>query len=214
MDVREAHIITPKHMRYAVLEPGQDQVDEIWYVLHGYGQLARYFIRKFESAAAANRLIVAPEGMHRFYVQGHSGRVGASWMTKEDRQNDIQDYVQYLDALHASLKSRLKSDGKVKVIGFSQGAATACRWAVLGNVSFDALALWAGVFPPDLPIAQVIPSMPLYFLVGNQDEFLNEDEINIHLQEMHNKQLAVRVLRFDGKHDIYPEPLQQLMNLW
>lgn len=214
MEVFEKHIDITKRVRYATLGGGNEHVDEVWYVFHGYGQLARYFIRKFESVAVPNRLIVAPEGLHRFYVEGFSGRVGASWMTKEDRLTDIEDYVSYLDTLHESLKNRLKEGGKVKVIGFSQGAATACRWNVLGNVKIDVLALWAGVFPPDLPLDESLPAMPLFFLVGNEDEFLSEKEINNHLHQMHNNNLLVRVLRFTGKHEIYPDPLQQLLNLW
>ena len=54
------------------------------------------------------RLIVAPEALSRFYVES-SGKthadthVGASWMTREDRLSDIEDYVEYLDALHAHM---------------------------------------------------------------------------------------------------------------
>ena len=47
---------------------------------HGYGQLAKYFIRDFESLGPEHVAIV-PEGLHRFYREGMSGRVVASWMT-------------------------------------------------------------------------------------------------------------------------------------
>jgi hypothetical protein len=52
--------------------------------LHGYGQLSSYFGKKFEDLPN-EFFIVIPEGMHRFYLDGTSGRVGASWMTKEAR---------------------------------------------------------------------------------------------------------------------------------
>ena len=48
------------------------------FVLHGYGQLPEYFIRKFRPLSQAGWHVVAPEGAHRFYLQGTEGRVGAS----------------------------------------------------------------------------------------------------------------------------------------
>ena len=65
-------------------------------VLHGYGQLAKYFINKFKPLVDDDYYIIAPEGLSKFYLNGHSGRVGASWMTKEDRQIEINDQIEYL----------------------------------------------------------------------------------------------------------------------
>ena len=78
----------PKTFRYHILNEGTN-AKKVLYVLHGYGQLAEFFVRKFRELGD-EYLIVAPEGMHRFYLQGSSGRVGASWMTKEDREQDIK----------------------------------------------------------------------------------------------------------------------------
>ncbi|MDO7610183.1 MAG: hypothetical protein MUQ68_04950, partial [Crocinitomicaceae bacterium] len=66
-------------------------------VLHGYGQLAKFFLRKF-SMCSDSSFVVAPEGPHRFYRKGYSGRVGASWMTKEARDHDIKDNIIWLNA--------------------------------------------------------------------------------------------------------------------
>ena len=48
----------------------------IWIVFHGYGQLAKFFLRKFNLLFEDNTLIVAPEGLNHFYLKGFSGRVG------------------------------------------------------------------------------------------------------------------------------------------
>jgi hypothetical protein len=74
--------------RYAV--SGNPTAKNLLYVLHGYGHLAPYFIRKFNSLE--DSFIVAPEGMYRFYLYGSSGRVGACWMTKEERLDDALDF--------------------------------------------------------------------------------------------------------------------------
>src|SRR6266498_2722637 len=118
---------------------------EVWFVLHGYGQLAALFLRHFEPLDDGTRLIVAPEGLSRFYLTEDPAerRVGASWMTREDRLTEIEDYVQYLDAVHADVVGSVdRSLVKVRVLGFSQGAATACRWASTGASRVDRLIVW------------------------------------------------------------------------
>ena len=102
------------------------------YVLHGYGQLPAFFIRKFQAQVNAGWRVVAPEGAHRFYLKGTDGRVGASWMTREARLDDIEDQTHFLDALRAQLdaESNTGSGAGLRVLlGFSQGASTALRWA-------------------------------------------------------------------------------------
>ena len=96
--------------RVAVLGPEGPGVRELWYVLHGYGQLAAPFLEEFRAIDDGTRLIVAPEALSRFY-EGDAksrlhkdARVGASWMTREDREAEIADYLGYLDSrprLHA-----------------------------------------------------------------------------------------------------------------
>src|SRR5690606_41470350 len=86
------------------------KADTIVFALHGYGQLVSYFIKKFNTLNPEKYFIVAPEGLHRFYLNGSSGRVGASWMTKEDRENDIKDYINYLNHLWDSIQTEKKFD--------------------------------------------------------------------------------------------------------
>ena len=103
---------------------------EMWYVCHGYGQLAHRFLKRFETIEVPGRLIVAPEGLSRYYVRGSGGRVGASWMTREDRDQEILDYLNYLDSLHQHLiEGWDKAPERLVLLGFSQGCATVTRWA-------------------------------------------------------------------------------------
>ena len=90
--------------RYYTLGQLNKDTRQIWFVFHGYGQLARYFIRKFAILTNQQILVIAPEGLSRFYIEKveSSGRpndrVGASWMTKENRTVDIENYLHYLNA--------------------------------------------------------------------------------------------------------------------
>jgi predicted esterase len=197
----------PKTFRYRVLNEGAN-AKKVLYVLHGYGQLVEFFIRKFRDLGD-EYLIVAPEGMHRFYLNGTSGRVGASWMTKEARESDIADNLSYLDALDEQL-SALHSFEKKYLLGFSQGGATAARWNQLGKSTFDAMILWASVFPPDLPNGIEMDSRQTnYFVIGDEDEFYSkadqEEVIASYLEKNFN------IKRYKGKHDIVNEPLTEIL---
>lgn len=42
----------------------------IWIVLHGYGYLAEYFIKKFEPILNSETAVIAPEALSKFYLNG------------------------------------------------------------------------------------------------------------------------------------------------
>lgn len=72
---------------------------------------------------------MAPEALNRFYLEGFAGRVGATWMTKEERLQEIDDYVNYLNQLYKTILANTDtSEITVNILGFSQGVATVCRW--------------------------------------------------------------------------------------
>ena len=82
MGVHEHSIKVENTAHYVSLGELNRETKEIWIVCHGYGQLAKFFIRKFKILQKESVYIVAPQGFHKFYLKGFSGRVGASWMTK------------------------------------------------------------------------------------------------------------------------------------
>src|SRR5712691_3738407 len=100
--MQEYHIGVTRTARYFTLGGSPREVAEVWFVCHGYGQLAGRFLRHFEPLAGGTRLLVAPEALSRFYVEdttvpARERKVGATWMTREDRLSEIDDYVRYLD---------------------------------------------------------------------------------------------------------------------
>ena len=129
--MQENHIKVARTARYFQLGEVGKTIKQVWFVCHGYGQLAGYFLKHFESLANGERLIVAPEGLSRFYLNGFNGRIGASWMTREDRLNDIKDYVIFLDAVYQQIFEQVdRSSVKVSVFGLF---ARHCRSQPLGG---------------------------------------------------------------------------------
>lgn len=201
----EQHLQAPKTYRYEIQEL---EHEHLVIALHGYGQLAKFFLRKFQGLQSSCR-VLAPEGPHRFYLQGSSGRVGASWMTKEARELDIQDNLAWLNALLTELQKRY-SPKKITLLGFSQGAATAARWYQHNPTAFDQLILWAAVFPPDIDAGTFPNGKPLHFVLGTEDEYYQGDTA-LELKAMY-KTLGFEVHTYEGKHDIEAEVLTTILS--
>ena len=204
----EKHFVHQKTFRYELI--GNKSAHTVLYVLHGYGQLARYFIRKFEQLGE-EFLIVAPEGMHRFYLSGSSGRVGASWMTKEDRDSDIQDNLNWLSSLDLHLSKEFTFTRRI-ILGFSQGGATAARWFFNNQSIADSLIIWASVFPPELDMKEWIKQSDQkenFFILGTEDEYYTKDE-QISTLGFYES-LNFNCLTFEGKHDIHKETLERIL---
>lgn len=184
----------------------------LWIVCHGYGQLARYFIRHFEVLEDATTVIIAPEGLNKFYLQGFSGRVGATWMTKEERLHEIEDYTQYLNLVYEQALQEAPNI-QLHVLGFSQGAATVCRWLAQAKWPVAELVLWAGVFPEDMEMAtarEVLSQTRLTYVYGLQDEFITDEKLQQQLSWVRQAGLEPEIITFAGKHEINAQVLLKL----
>jgi predicted esterase len=178
-------------------------------VLHGYGQLASDFIQAFEPVVTADRGVVAPEGLSRFYVDDmdEHEQVGASWMTREARADEIRDYITALDTVVQDLTG--DRPPSLHVLGFSQGAATASRWALLGSTAVDRLVLWGGPLAHDLDLAAHAASlrtMSLTFVWGTDDPHVTTEDRTATRRRLQAHDIPATFHTFDGGHRL-DEPL-------
>jgi predicted esterase len=212
----EHHLTVTRTARYYTLgEPRR----AVWIVAHGYGELAAAFAAQFAPVDDGTRLIVAPEGLSRFYhptpapgpatpattttparpASPTAGAVGASWMTREDRESEIADQVVYLDAVHDAIFARVPRDSvRLTVLGFSQGVATVSRWLTRSRVPVDRLVCWAGVIP-DEALAR-LRGVPLTMVAGSRDVFAPPERVAEVEAQLAAANLAFRQLTFTGGH--------------
>lgn len=217
MPASEHHLAVTRTARYHMLGDPSGAPREVWFVLHGHAQLSEFFIRHFAALDDGTRLIVAPEGLNRFYIEGtgsHASlksRVGATWMTREDRLADIADYVGYLDRLYQQVFATLDRD-KVRVVllGFSQGVATACRWLCQGAARADLLVLWAGPMPVDLDAAAAAPlrATRVVRVIGNKDDLA--DALPLETSRVEALGVQAELIRFEGGHQLNADVLRSL----
>lgn len=215
--MNEKNITVSKSARYYTLGEISEKTEEVWFVCHGYGQLAKYFLKKFDIISTANNFIVAPEALNLFYTQGFYGRVGASWMTKEKREEEILDYTNYLEQVYHDVFSNINSPNiKINVLGFSQGTATACRWVIKKKIKIDNLILWADKFPHDIDYSiekDFINSFNSYFVIGDKDEFLTIEKIEEHKIELEKLGIKTKLISYQGKHEIPGEELKKVKEM-
>jgi predicted esterase len=219
--ITEHHLTVNRTARFCTLGDPSAAVSDIWIVCHGFAQLARTFVEDFIPIARPGRLIVAPEALNRFYLNreggraGASARVGATWMTREDRLAEIDDYVRYLDDLFREIVGERSREGiRVTALGFSQGTATVARWLVHGTSKLDRVILWSGLLPPEIDPAGAararLTSSRLYLVLGKHDEMLNTTELPAQRQALEKAGIRIEMVEFDGGHRLDRDTLLEL----
>ncbi|MFA6260691.1 MAG: phospholipase [Bacteroidia bacterium] len=217
--MQEHHIQVTKTARYYTLGNLTEHTKEIWIVIHGYAQLAKTFLSHFSFMEQESRFIIAPEGLNRFYSRGFGGNPEgklahpsgvATWMTSEDRESEIADYTAYLETLMQTLVPK-HFNGKIMLLGFSQGVATATRWLQRTALPISHLIIYAGEIAIELrePISEKLQTIPVTYITGTRDPLLKPEQ-KILVQAL-MQQLHARVVEFEGGHEIKPGPLQQFM---
>lgn len=211
----QTHSIQVKRTaRYATLGQVSETTTDVWFVVHGYGQLAPFFIKKFNAILDENTFIVAPEALSRFYVESFNGRVGATWMTREEKHAEIKDYINYLNLVYdQTLKGIDTQKVRIHVLGFSQGTTTVCRWLMNGHAKFDRLILWAGYFGngiEDVLSAELVADKDVRFIYGNEDEFLSKLDVVAYEQNLCKGIPNIQISSFEGGHNIPIEELKAI----
>ena len=136
------HLRVQRTARYYTLGGGSSRRATVWFVLHGYGQLAGEFIRYFADLATDDSLVVAPEAMNRFYLVSRRLGAGARSSGRRDVDDARRSRVGDRRLRRVSRRAVRRGRGDRRCatarrstsIGFSQGAATATRWVTHGRV--------------------------------------------------------------------------------
>jgi len=220
MTARTENIIVTRTARYATLGQGNADVRQVWFVCHGYGHLAADFIENFRELDDGSRLIVAPEGLSRFYLdergltQAEAAPVGATWMTREQRESEIDDYIDYLDRLYTRVLKTIDAKSvQVVLLGFSQGASTAMRWFARGGSRIDRLILWAGAMPPEVDLhnhKRKLGITGLSIVWGRNDPYLDDNRMEKEKARLDEHSIAYELVLYDGGHEIDRKTLQKL----
>ncbi len=204
----ERSVSTHTHGRVLTEDAADSFSGRVLVVFHGYKQNADDAIeaaRSIPGVSAAWR-VVSVQALHRFYSSGQ--KVVASWMTKQDRDETIEDNVAYVDRVVREEIDRLPAGSPhppaIVFMGFSQGASMAYRAAVLGRHPARGVIALAGDIPPELkvvPGGHPQPWPPVLIGVGTKETFFTPERVAEDAAFLAARGVAHEVYRFDGGHE-------------
>lgn len=201
MKASEKLLTIKKTARYYTYGNITKKTKNVWLTFHGYGQLGRYFIQKFESLDPDENYVIAFEGLNKFYLNGFTGRIGATWMTADMRIEEIKDYLHYIDDVIHSEFSQGLTNHNVYALGFSQGCHTATRWVIEREIKPQRLILWSGSIPNEYDDLSIFNAFPVSVLLGKNDELLTTmhfaalEKVKAHIPEL-------QYINFEGGHEL------------
>ncbi|MFT5885489.1 MAG: putative esterase [Arcticibacterium sp.] len=202
--------------RYIVLGEITSKTKNVWICFHGYGQLASFFAKKFEPFIDEETCFIIPEGISRFYIHGKYERVGASWLTRDMKDEEAAESLAFINNVFATLTAHIDLQNvKVHAFGFSQGCAMACRWLNQLDQKAETFIIWAGFFAKG--ISDIIETSRLegtktFYVYGSKDEFLvSNPEIKDQMLNDLKGRLSTEIIAFEGEHRVEIQVLRKIM---
>ncbi len=198
---------------YSTLNSLSNTTKNVWLVCHGIGYLSRYFLRYFNGLNSEENYIIAPQAQSKYYLGSAYKHVGASWLTKENTSQEIENVLLYLDAV---LQAEAFSNKlHFIVLGYSQGVSVATRYVASRKLKCDQLVLLSGGIPAELTSQDfrfLKEKTKVSMFYGNHDEYLNETVIMSEKKRFYelfgNK---ATITNFDGRHEVKKEIVNKLV---
>ena len=225
-------IAVERTARYATAGAEPADTTTLWVVFHGYGQLASEFLTTFARQAPKATRIVAPEGLSRFYLElpradgKHLARTGATWLTRDDREDDLRDALGMLHAVVGQeVDAILEARGDVpaiKVLGFSPGVAMSMRWVAdvadrgVPEEGADVAThvLWAGGLAHDVSddaMRAAWTGTTVQVVVGDKDKFATDSFRRTLRKRIDAMGIEVEEFTFGGGHRLDDDVLRKLL---
>lgn len=203
--------LTASYETYGTLSKS---TETIIMAFHGYGQLAKYFIKKFDIVDTEKCYVIAPQGLSKFYLNNHT-RVGASWMTKEDRLLDLKNQLHYVQTVFET-ETKGVDWTKVRLIifGFSQGTATASRWSKTNKIPFDTFIAYAGQIGYELMESDfdfMKSDAEVICFLGDNDQFYNGENVPKFEAAFKAVFPKGKFEMFEGKHEVLRDVLKKVV---
>jgi predicted esterase len=120
-------------------------------------------------------------------------------MTRQDREQAIEDNIEYVNRVVADLGIR-PGDANVVCVGFSQGGAMAFRAGVRGAFRAAGIICVGADVPPEL-ITDPGAFPPVLFVRGARDEWLAPDTFELGVTALRARGADVQPLVVDAAHE-------------
>ncbi|MBT8293610.1 MAG: esterase [Eudoraea sp.] len=197
---------------YETLNNFTKETKNVWIVFHGIGYLSKYFLKYFDELNPINNYIIAPQAPSKYYLNNSYKHVGASWLTKENTKTEINNNLNYLDAILE--EENIFSQHNLVIFGYSQGVSMATRWVAQRKIKCDHLVLYAGGLPNELTkndFSHLANTTQISIIIGDKDEYLTKERLKIERGKsgiIFNGRAKEHI--FDGGHIVKKELINNL----
>jgi predicted esterase len=197
-----SHVIrTATHGRYLVQQPAGRAPVALLVGFHGYGETAETQMERLALIPGAELcLLVSIQGLYRFYL-GRTQRVGAGWMTAQDRELAIADNKVYVEQVVGTLAVEFHATVPIVFSGFSQGVAMAFRAACASALQVAAVVAAGGDVPPELDGGQLARLKHVLIGRGERDEWYDETKRVADLARLNAAGVQVEAPVLDAAHE-------------
>jgi len=215
MEAQSRNLIVDKTARYWVSGNDKGITDRVIVLLHGYGMSAKDCLSLFGGMKLPGTLLVAPEGLSRFYSKGFFGDVVASWMTREERTQEIADQMGYLDRLLDVITHELApNQPEILVIGYSQGVATGSRWIKFRNgAGIKKFVAWAGEIAPDVLEMGWPADVSVLQIYSLTDNFISAETFQKQASRLKAGGGVLEQYIYEGKHEVLPQTVLEVADI-
>ncbi len=191
---------------YSTLNKYTSKTKNVWVVFHGIGYLSRFFLKYFKDFDPEENYIIAPQAQAKYYLNNEYRHIGASWLTKENTEAEIENVLNYLEKVYEA--ENLKDAPNLIIFGYSQGVSVATRWVARNKTECSHLILHSGGLPKELEPEdfKFLTGAQFTMIYGTQDEYLNSERLkieNVRAKELFGEQLEI--ISFDGGHEVNTE---------
>ncbi|NNC70990.1 MAG: esterase [Flavobacteriaceae bacterium] len=198
---------------YSTLNNLTDKTKNIWFICHGIGYLSRYFLKYFDELDREENYIIAPQAQSKYYLGSKYKHVGASWLTKENTAMEINNVMNYFDAVLAA--EEIPDTKNFIVLGYSQGVSVATRYIANRKLNCSQLVFLSGRFPNELSRQDfefLKNDVKVSFIYGNKDEYITDEILADTKLRFHNLfDHRGEIHAFEGKHEVNKEVLKNLI---
>ena len=200
---------------YLTLNKITPKTQNVWLVFHGIGYLSRYFVKYFESLNPDENYIIVPQAPSKYYLKNEYKYVGASWLTKENTAAEIENVINYIDAVLE--EENLPNNLNLSLFGFSQGVSVLTRWLVRKKLPCNMVVLYAGGIPNELTADDFVfldfDTTKIKIIYGDKDEFLTPDRLvaeHAKIETLFGRH--AETITFKGGHEVKPKIIQKLLS--
>jgi len=189
---------------YSTLNTLTGKTKNVWFVCHGIGYLSRYFLKYFDGLNSEENYIIAAQAPSKYYLGSAYKHVGSSWLTKENTATEIENVMNYFDAVLEAEK--LPSSLNLIVLGYSQGVSVAARFIAKRQLKCTQLIFIAGGIPKELTTEDftfLTNETKTTFIYGDKDEYIQTNylvDAKKRFYELFGND--AKIITFDGKHEM------------